>query len=58
MRFAVVNGIEVTNVIVWDGEQEYEVQEDLVELPLDSPVGPGWTRVEGEWIPPYVEADQ
>lgn len=56
MRYAVVDvdGL-VTNVILWDGEAEFECSEELIELEGDSLVGPGWWHESGEWIAPPEE---
>ena len=51
-RYAMVSGDEVTNVSVWDGVSPWEPGCEFVELPDGSPVGPGWTRVGGEWVAP------
>ncbi|MCU4119286.1 hypothetical protein [Variovorax sp. N23] len=60
IRWAVIKDGIVVNVILWDGaDASFADQLEgaaLQELPDDSPVGPGWTYVEGEFVsPPAVE---
>ena len=58
-RYAHMDGDAVTNVSVWDGVSLWQPGCEVLELPSDSPVGPGWTRgVNGEWVapPPSAEA--
>ena len=54
MRYAVVLDDEVVNVVLWDGEGEYTPLSggEAVLVESDSPVGIGWTRVDGEWVMP------
>jgi hypothetical protein len=49
----------VENVVIVDPEAEWEPPEglELVELPDDSPVGPGWTGDGKEWIEPKGEEE-
>ena len=57
-RYAHMNGDEVTNVSLWDGETPWEPGCEVVEMPEGSPVGPGWTRDGDEWIaPPQPEEE-
>jgi hypothetical protein len=51
-RWAHMDGVDVTNVSLWDGETPWEPGCEIVELSDDSPVGPGWTREDGEWVAP------
>jgi hypothetical protein len=53
-RWACVKYDTVDMVIIWDGVQEWPPANDyeMVELSDDSPVGPGWTREDGEWVAP------
>jgi hypothetical protein len=52
IRYAIVKDDEVVNVVVWDGATEYAPDGELVALADDEPVGPGWSRVKGEWVAP------
>lgn len=71
IRYAVVLGASVVNVIMWDGiEVPNEVTQtpfydgmrellgdvDLFQLPTGSFVGPGWTYADGEFAPPVPPA--
>lgn len=42
----------VVNVILWDGESEYDPDGNLRLLPDDSGVGIGWQRVGRRWTAP------
>jgi hypothetical protein len=44
----------VVNVSLWDGVTEYDPGKEisLVKVPDDLPCGPGWSYVDGEFIPP------
>jgi len=57
-RYAHMEDDLVTNVSLWDGETPWEPNCEIVELPDDSPVGPGWTRNGEEWIAPESEGTQ
>lgn len=57
-RYAIVQGDDVVNVVLWDGETLYEPDGELVALADDEAVGPGWTRKKGKWVaPPEPESD-
>jgi hypothetical protein len=57
-RYAHIEDETVTNVSLWDGETPWNPGCEIVELPDDSTVGPGWTREDGEWVaPPPSELD-
>jgi hypothetical protein len=57
-KYAMMNGDEVINVALWDGETPWEPGCEIVELPDDSPVGPGWVRNGGEWVAPPLSPEQ
>jgi hypothetical protein len=44
----------VTNVIVWDGEDNYTPDEGIIIMPWDNVIRPwiGWTYSNNSWIPP------
>lgn len=50
-RYLVVVDDRVTNVIIWDGESDYDPG-DGAELVQDDDAGPGWLRADGGFIPP------
>lgn len=65
IRYAVIDGQNVVNVIMWDGSETPNEtsatpfrdsfgQSILVELPHGSQVGPGWTYVGGQFVAPPV----
>ena len=57
-RYAHIADDQIINVIIWDGEERYEAEGELLAVPDDSPLGIGWTRVDGEWFaPPTVVYD-
>jgi hypothetical protein len=51
-RWACVKNGKVEMVIIWDGVQNWPPAKDytMVELPDDSPVGPEWDYVGGEFV--------
>jgi hypothetical protein len=51
-RWAHIEDETVTNVSLWDGVTPWAPGCEIVELSDDSPVGPGWTRENGEWVAP------
>jgi len=51
MRYAHIIDGTVVNVIVWDGETDLGLDGELVNVD-DTPCGPGWTVVDGEFIAP------
>jgi hypothetical protein len=61
MRYAHVINNKVVNVSLWDGTTEWTPDDgSVVPYPLedDSPVGPGWQFVDGEWVAPEPEPDE
>ena len=49
---------QVTNVIVWDGQEPYTPDNDCTLIPITNAptgVGIGWTFSNGEWIAPFIE---
>jgi hypothetical protein len=57
-RWAHIEDDEVINVSLWDGVTPFDPGCELVELPDDSPVGPGWTRKGNQWIAPPLSDKQ
>jgi hypothetical protein len=58
-KYAVVNENNIAdNVIIWDGETDYQPEEgySLVNVD-DSYMGIGWELVDGEWISPSTGED-
>ena len=54
-KFAIMNGSLVNNVVLWDGETECSaIPEQAIELPMQSPVSPGYKLVDGEFVAPPV----
>lgn len=51
-RWAVIENDTVVNVIVWDGSEPAEISGEVVEIDANSPLAPGYRRVNGEWIAP------
>jgi hypothetical protein len=57
-RYAIVQDNDVVNVVLWDGETDYNPDGELVALADHEVVGPGWTRKKGKWVaPPQLEVD-
>jgi hypothetical protein len=50
----------VWGVSLWDGVTDYTPPDGHTLHPLedDSPVGPGWQFVDGEWVAPEPELDE
>jgi len=57
-RYAMINGNIVENVAEWDGLAAWDPGCEVVQLPDGSPVGPGWTRSDGEWVAPPPSPEQ
>lgn len=55
MRYAILDGNAVVNVVLWDGETPLEGSEHFV--PVGPEVGPGWTRDGDQWVPPPSEPE-
>jgi hypothetical protein len=53
-RYAVLDGDNVVNIILWDSVDEYDNPDMDVE-PVPEEVSIGWTRVNGQWIAPSPE---
>jgi len=54
-RWAVVDGGQVLNVVLWDGMSAWEpAAGTAVALPEGSPVGPGWSYDGDEFTPSAV----
>lgn len=52
-RYAIVDGGAVDNVVLWDGESPcLAIPESAIQLPDDSPVGPGWMYANGQFTAP------
>jgi hypothetical protein len=47
-NYALVRNGKVVNVVVWDGESDYQPDGELV--PLDGPGGIGWDYVDGTFV--------
>lgn len=58
MKYAQIIDGTVVNVIVWDGETDLGLDGELVNVD-DTPCGPGWTVVDGEFVaPPEPEEEE
>lgn len=54
-RFALVRESDglVVNVCIWDGVTPWnDLPHDIEVIECPDEVGPGWSRVDGEWIAP------
>ena len=55
MRYATLdNAGHVTNVILWDGSDNWQPPDGVAVLPCPEDVGPGWSNVGGEWTAPAI----
>lgn len=54
MTYVILEGEDVVNVIVWDGETPYDPENGRVREAPDG-VGIGWKRIDGEWVAPPEE---
>jgi hypothetical protein len=52
MRYAIVDGSDVINVIEWNGEEEYEAPEGMLVLSAPEEVSVGWKVSSDGWVPP------
>lgn len=50
-RYALLEGENVVNVILWDSEEEFEIPEGLIAKLAPEEVGPGWLFT-NDWVPP------
>lgn len=60
MRYAVINGGIVANVVIYSGSAAVESLHGMTLLrlePEDGPVGPGWSYMEGQ-TPRLVPPDE
>ena len=59
MNYALVDNTGlVVNIIIWDGESDWQPPEGLIAVPLTDGAAIGWSYVEGEFIaPPEPEPD-
>lgn len=56
-RYAIVEDGNVVNVVLWDGSAECDsIPEDAIELPDDSPVGPGYSFGSDGFVAPPAPA--
>lgn len=53
-RYAVLDGENVINVILWNAEDEYESSEGTMLVAAPDYVSPGWTFINGEWSGPVI----
>lgn len=53
-RYAMIRGGVVENVVLWDGETDWNPGADWTVTDCPSEVGPGWTYEGGEFIPPPI----
>jgi hypothetical protein len=53
MNYALVDNTGlVVNVIVWDGESDWQPPEGLTAVLITGNAGIGWSYIDGEFIPP------
>lgn len=58
MTYAVVVDGLVVNVVLWDGESEFDAPGQLVQIPDDTPAGVGWSFDGSTWTsPPQPDDD-
>lgn len=56
MKYAIVKNEKVTAVVVWDSVTPWDAEGEKIAIPEDSPVGPDWDYIDGEFVdnrPPY-----
>jgi hypothetical protein len=49
-KYALVQEGKVINIVIWDGESEFNPEGDLVELPEVSSVEIDWDYIDGEFV--------
>jgi hypothetical protein len=52
MRYLLMSGNRVANVVVWDGETDWVAPNGVNVLVAPDGVGPGWTYDDGQFTPP------
>lgn len=52
MRYSIIDGSDVVNVIEWDGEQDYEAPDGLILVSCPDEVSVGWTVTSDGFIAP------
>lgn len=58
MRYALIQSGRVVNVVLWDGEAEWEPGPDFSAIDCRPEVGIGWTHDAGGFHPPVEPADE
>jgi len=59
MRYAIVRGQIVENVIIWDGTSSYAPPEGTILVPINgAPAAPGYIYSDGKFIAPESPADE
>ena len=50
---------KVVNVSIWDGESEWTPDEEIVEIPEETPAGIGWDYIDGQFVDnrPVIELE-
>jgi len=41
---------KVVDISIWDGQAEFTVEEDLIQIPSNSSAGIGWDYVDGKFV--------
>lgn len=54
MRYALIDGSDVVNVILWDGEEDYEAPDGFLVVPCEDEVSVGWKVNSDGWVPPVL----
>lgn len=54
-RYAIINDGVATNVILWQGDTQIQVDGQLVEAPEH--IGPGWLFDGQEWTSPFPQPE-
>jgi hypothetical protein len=57
MRYLLMQGNRVANIVAWDGETDWAAPNDVDVMLAPDGVGIGWTVVGGEWTEPTIFPD-
>jgi hypothetical protein len=49
-KYAQVLNQKVINVLLWDGKEVFDLEGELVELPIDSLAGIDWDYIDEEFL--------
>lgn len=59
IRYAMIKNEIVENISLWDGDNKrWQPPEDMLVIPAPDHIGVNWRYVNGEFLPPIIEATE